>query len=147
MSMESNFNYKKMTLWNFLSMTTNTKIIVNLQVSTSICGKTVETQIGRYIFKKSNGYLLAPDPESDKSLTHGFEDKIDSRNLIVESYRVDGTAGSTDTCVLSINVKDNPETVQRGVSSGMREIGDGIKTVTKRGVEVLRSAVSPSENN
>ena len=127
MSMESNFNYKKMTLWNFLSMAANTKMLVNLQVSTSICGKSVETKIGRYVFKKSDGYFLTPDPQSGKSIMNGFEDKIDSRNLIVESYRVNGTVGSTDTCELSINVKDNPETVQRDVSSGMKEIGDGIK--------------------
>lgn len=146
MSIESNFNYKKMTLWDFLSMTTNTKMIVNLQVSNSICGKTIETQIGRYLFKKSDGYFLTPDPESDKSLTREFEDKIDSRNLIVESYRVDGTVGSTDVCAISINVKDNPEAVQRDISSGMKKISDGIKTVTKR-VEGFKSAVSPSENN
>lgn len=146
MSMESNFNYKKIPLWNFLSMSANTKMLVTLQVSTFICGKHVETEIGRYVFKKSDGYFLTPDPQSGKSIMNGFEDKIDSRNLIVESYRVNGTVGSTDTCALSINVKDNPETVQRDVSSGMKEIGDGIKTVTKRGVEVLKSAVSPDNN-
>lgn len=88
MSMESNFNYKKMTLWNFLSMSANTKMLVTLQVSTFICGKHVETEIGRYVFKKSDGYFLTPDPQSGKSIMNGFEDKIDSRNLIVESYRV-----------------------------------------------------------